>query len=385
MKKIFILGTVLVLFISQLFAVDFSNENQSRETGSKILRIPVPTEKENVINPNEYVVGVGDQFIVEMILEKTSMIIPVLSSGELSVPGIAVLDINGLLLRDAIEFIEKAIGEYANVSLYEVKKIRIPVVGAVIKPGIYSVSASSRISDLLKFVPLRYLSKDFEINIITDDDTNIVNIYEFNLKGDRSQNPYISQGQTIYIPFADPVKECVEVYGPVMVKSFVPFIKGESLGDFYRRKIVMSDVMNYEKIMVNRNDQQIIVMANEMDKFILQAKDKIEFIALEKIMVSGHVNRPGTYEFVPGHTVVDYISMAGGANYKGSANSAVVIRDSKKIRDTDNLNIKRGDIILVKRSAEDVFIGEISILSFVSMLATIASTVITAFIAAGNI
>jgi len=77
--------------------------------------------------------------------------------------------------------------------------------------------------------------------------------------------------------------------------------------------------------------------------------------------------------------------MAGGANYKGSANSAVVIRDSKKIRDTDNLNIKRGDIILVKRSAEDVFIGEISILSFVSMLATIASTVITAFIAAGNI
>jgi protein involved in polysaccharide export with SLBB domain len=102
-------------------------------------------------------------------------------------------------------------------------------------------------------------------------------------------------------------------------------------------------------------------------------------------MVSGHVNRPGTYDFVPGHTVIDYISMAGGTNYKGSNGSAIVIRDSKKIKNPKDMQIHRGDIILVKRSAEDILIGEISILSFVSLIATIASTVITAFIAAGNI
>lgn len=371
--------------MSQLIAADFSTENQTIDMTSSIVRIPPPSEMELEIDPDEYILGVGDQFIVEMMIEKTSIIIPVLATGELSIPGVAKINVQGKTLSELMAELEAIKGDYINVTLYDVKKIRIPVVGAVKSPGIYSISAASRLSDLMKYIPLRYLAKDFEINIIANNDTNIVNMYDFNIKGDKSSNPYLHAGETIYFPFADPVYECVEVYGPVMVKSFVPFIKGESLGDFYRRKIVMSDVMNYEKVMVIRDQKQINVKFSQIDAFTLLPQDKIEFIALEKIMVSGHVNRPGTYEYIPGHTVVDYISMAGGANYKGSSNSAIIIRDSKKIRKIDNIDIQRGDIVLVKRSVEDVLIGEISILSFVSMMATIASTVITAFIAAGNI
>lgn len=384
MRKIYSI-LILLLVVGQAFAVDMNANNGNQSKITKLARITPPSEMEELIDPNEYIVGVGDEFLVELQVEKTSIVVPVVASGELLIPGAGTFLLSGKTLSESLALIKSNLSNYAKVSFFDVKNIRIPVVGAVLKPGIYSVKGNWRLSDVIKSVPLKYLSKDFEINIIDGQDTSVVNIYDFYLKGDKKSNPYLHAGETIYIPFADPVSECVEVYGPVMARSFIPFIQGETLGEFYRRKVVMSDVMNYEKIMVVRQGKQILVSDAEMDAFVLHAKDKIEFIALKQIMVSGHVNRPGTYDFVPGHTVIDYISMAGGTNYKGSNGSAIVIRDSKKIKNPKDMQIHRGDIILVKRSAEDILIGEISILSFVSLIATIASTVITALIAAGNI
>ncbi|MFO7841635.1 MAG: SLBB domain-containing protein [Fidelibacterota bacterium] len=377
-----ILACTAIAFAAPFEDIPENNENMQQGT---ISMIPPAGELETEIDSNIYIVGVGDQFMIERLQDQSIITIPVSPTGVINIPGKGNVKVSGLTLKEASERIRKRVGSYINVSLYEIKKIRIPITGAVKNPGIYSISAAWRLSDLIKKVPLRYLGKDFEIHIRSKYDTTLINIYDFYLNGEEKSNPYLHAGESVYIPFADPDEECVEVYGPVMVKSFVPFIKGESLGDFYRRKVVMSDIMNYEKIVVIRNGEQISISMQEMNNFKLQAKDKIEFMNLAKIMVSGHVNRPGTYDFVPGHKVVDYISMAGGTNFKGSSGSAVVIRGSEKIRNPKNLEIKRGDIILVKRSAEDILIGEISILSFVSMLASIASTVITAFIAAGNL
>ncbi len=385
MKKISILVLVCALTLWGAPANDVQQTLEGLQQQGSISMIPPPGELETEIDPDTYIVGAGDQFMVEKLQDQSAVTIPVSPTGEIAIPGSGSVKVSGKTLNEAIALIREKAGPYAYVSLYEIKKIRIPVSGAVRSPGIYTISAAGRLSDMLQKVPLRYLGKDFEIHIRSDKDTSIINIYDFYLNGDKDSNPYLHAGESVYIPFADPDRECVEVYGPVMVRSFVPFIQGESLGDFYRRKVMMSDVMNYEKMVIIREQKQYAVSVSEMDAFELRAKDKIEFIGLAKIMVSGHVNRPGTYDFVPGHTVVDYISMAGGVNQKGSDQSALIIRGSKKYKHPAQMEIQRGDIILVKRSAEDIWIGEISILSFVSMLATIASTVITAFIAAGSL
>ncbi|MDD3966590.1 MAG: SLBB domain-containing protein [Candidatus Neomarinimicrobiota bacterium] len=385
MKKISIFVLVCWMVLPLFAQSDLQQLMQGMPQQPTITMIPPPAELETEIDPDEYIVGAGDQFLVEKLQEMSTITVPVSPTGTITIPGSASLRVSGMTLNAASRLISEKVGPYVSVSLYEIKKIRIPVSGAVKNPGIYTVSAANRLSDLIQKVPLRYLGKDFEIHIRSEKDTSIINIYNFYLKGDKDSNPYLHAGESVFVPFADPEKECVEVYGPVMVRSFVPFIRGESLGDFYRRKVMMSDVMNYEKMVVIRDEKQYSVTVSDMDDFVLEPKDKIEFIALSKIMVSGHVNRPGTYDFIPGHTVVDYIAMAGGVAYKGSNKSAIVIRGNEKLRNPMNSEIRRGDIILVRRSAEDILIGEISILSFVSMLATIASTVITAFIAAGNL
>jgi len=385
LKKISIFVLVCWMVLPLFAQSDLQQLMQGMPQQPTITMIPPPAELETEIDPDEYIVGAGDQFLVEKLQEMSTITVPVSPTGTITIPGSASLRVSGMTLNAASRLISEKVGPYVSVSLYEIKKIRIPVSGAVKNPGIYTVSAANRLSDLIQKVPLRYLGKDFEIHIRSEKDTSIINIYNFYLKGDKDSNPYLHAGESVFVPFADPEKECVEVYGPVMVRSFVPFIRGESLGDFYRRKVMMSDVMNYEKMVVIRDEKQYSVTVSDMDDFVLEPKDKIEFIALSKIMVSGHVNRPGTYDFIPGHTVVDYIAMAGGVAYKGSNKSAIVIRGNEKLRNPMNSEIRRGDIILVRRSAEDILIGEISILSFVSMLATIASTVITAFIAAGNL
>lgn len=384
LRKNSIITAVLILVMTVAWSIETPVATEQMPMGS-VSMIPSPVEMEKEINPDEYIVGVGDQFMIEKLQENAIFTLPVSPAGTIFIPGIGTIKVSGKTLTEVEKIIFDKTGPYSTISLYDIKKIRIPVVGAVKFPGIYSISAAWRLSDLLKKVPLRYLGKDFEIEIRLDENTTVINIYDFYLNGNLESNPYLHAGETVYIPFADLDKECVEVYGPVMVKSFVPFIEGETLGEFYKRKVLMSDVMNYEKIVIVRDGKQIIISGTEMDSFLLQAKDKIEFIGLARIMISGHVNRPGTYDFVPGHTVMDYISMAGGANYKGSNESAIIIRGSKKIKHPENIEIKRGDIILVKRSVEDVMIGEISILSFVSMLASITATVITAFIAAGSL
>lgn len=221
-----------------------------------------------------------------------------------------------------------------------------------------------------------------------------------------SANPYLHAGDSIFIPYADIKNECVSVYGPVRINTFVsltqkdfaptgyadtvssvgliPLIPGETLGDFQRRKVQLTEDVDHQTILVVRGKDNIFISEDDIDTFKLQAGDRIEFATLSSVIVSGHVNEPGSFRFIPGHTVMDYLSMAGGVTEKGSNNSAVIIRGDKKIKKIDDVEIQRGDIILIKRSLDDVLIGETSVLQFISMLASITATLITAYIASGN-
>jgi protein involved in polysaccharide export with SLBB domain len=373
---------------------------------ANITVLSAPGEMEAEIDPDTYIVGVGDQFLVEKMQDKVMYSLPVLPTGVISIPGVATIKIGGKTLSEALAIISKEAGPYSHVSLYDVKKIRIPVSGAVENPGIYSISAAWRLSDLLKKMPLSSRAKDFAVEIKSKEKNRVVNIYEFYMNGDLDHNPYLHAGESIYIPYADIETECVEIYGPAVYKNSYeygpedktpagyvdtltdrgirPFIPGETLQDFISRKILISDAGDYNSITVTRKGTQIFIPLSELDDFVLEARDKIEFVSMSNVMISGHVNRPGTYSFVPGHSLIDYISMAGGVNQKGSENSALIVREGKKIRHADAIQIQRGDIILVKRSTEDILIGETSVLNFISMIASIAATVITAFIAAGN-
>ena len=403
MRQIIKYLLITLLIFTPLLSVDFTMSSE-KSPGETISIMPSPESGTFIpaVDPLEYVIGVGDRFMVEKLQEQKVYILTVLPTGFLSIPGLEEIKISGMTLKETLEKISREIGEYVNISFYAAKSIQVSVVGAVQMPGVHKVKASTRLSSLLRNIPLLNISKDYAIEIRNSDSTKIINIYDYYLNGDLDNNPYLHANEIIYIPYADMESECVQVFGQIVINDFyqrkssveyidakatkglVPLIAGETLYEFNKRKIHFNSSIDPAKIIVIRNSEQLALKISAFKTFELQAGDQIEYIVMESIFLSGYVNIPGTYGFVPKHTVQDYISMAGGLAERGSMKSVVILRGKEKIFDINNINIQRGDIILVKRALGDFLIGETSVLDFILMLASITATVLTAFIAAGN-
>ena len=390
-KRYFVSG--LVIFFAVLSAQSLIEKDQnlrtSQDESTFLSTVTGVTPIDRSIDPEQYMVGAGDIFMVQLISDKTiTYHLQVGVSDELTIPGVGQVNLKNMNLRSAADAIvalcqKSKKNMEVNVNLADVKNIKIPIYGAVENPGMQILPASSRLNEFLLKVNLHHLAKDHAIQIRSDKDTVTVNIYDYYMHGDTENNFYLRTGESIFIPFANASTECVEVYGPVKTKSLVPIIPGETLMDFYHRKIRFSDITDYSGVTITRKSDKDFFMTIQNDAFSdyeLQPGDILEFAQLKQIQVNGYINRPGTYSYVPGHSVYDYVAMAGGTNPQGSNSKIMILRGNNKIRNIGNTEIQRGDIILVKRSIEDVMIGQISLLQFISMIATIT----TAFIAAYN-
>lgn len=388
-KRVFIAG--LMIFAATLSAQNLieedTNQKTSQDQSSFLSTVTDMTPLDRSINPETYIIGPGDVFMVQLISDKTvTYHLQVSISGKLTIPGIGQADLEDKDLNSAINAIRTVCKNSrtnmdVNVNLVNVKKIKVSVYGAVENPGMVILPASSRLNEYLAKARLLHLAKDHDIRIRSLSDTSVINIYNYYLKGDTESNPYIKAGESIFIPFADASTECVEVYGPVLTKTLVPIVPGETLLDFYQRKIRFSDITDFSAVTITRENNEDFyktIQNEEFQDYILQPGDILEFSRLKQIQVNGYVNRPGTYDYIPDHSVYDYIAMAGGVNRQGSDNKVMIIRGKDKIRNVRKAEIQRGDIILVRRSVEDLMIGQMSLLQFISMIASIT----TAFIAA---
>jgi protein involved in polysaccharide export with SLBB domain len=378
------------------------------------------------IDPEDYIVGSGDKFLIQIShLSTSTYSVDVSPMGDLMIPSVGQLHISGMVFKDAVEQIRKKCKQRfstaeIDVNLVDVRDVNIPVFGAVqnpemllmytdsdvnhvIEPSVrtpktagtiqqrevnaqitnedYVLPASLRLSDLLSVLSLHYLAKVSEIEVRGYGDTSIVNIYDYYLNGNFDDNPYLYEIKSIYIPYADIETECVQVYGPINTKAFVPLVPGESVGEFLKRKIQITAVSNYDAVTVKRDGKIILDHyegGSENDIKLLPG-DVIEVSSAKRIMVNGFVNKPGIYNYIQGHTVADFIAMAGGVNSRGSNKSSMIIRGNKKIRNAENVMVERGDIIVVKRSLDHIFVGDYSVLQFLATLASMTLSFIAAY------
>ena len=428
--KQFSMISFLILFVGQLlFAQTGSMMAQSAGQSQNMVNhlnynseVVTPIE----VDPYDYVIGSGDKFLIQINhLTTITYSVEVSPIGEMMIPGIGQVHISELKYNEAVKLIKaKCKQRYStaeiDVNLYDVRNVHIPVFGAVQNPEMitlytesdvnnvtepsvktpqtagtiqkrkmtgvsvndeYALPASLRLNDLISMLSLHYLAKDFEVEVRGYDDTSIVNIYNYYMKGDLDDNPFLYKIRSIYIPYADVEKECIHVYGPINTKAIVPIIPGEKVYEFIQRKLQMTNITNYDAITLKRDGKIILDQSNsrENQNIELLAGDVLEVSSAKRIMVNGFVNEPGIYNYIQGHTVADYIAMAGGVDEKGSNKSVMIIRNDKKIRNAESKLVERGDIIIVNRSMNSIFIGEISVLEFLSMIGSIFLSFIVAY------
>ncbi len=212
-----VLGIILILNLPAAFLPAQSSSRDIRMEGRvpqtsqvKSTRIDeLLTVLEQPIDPSEYVVGPGDIFVVSIndVVPYLDLVV-VTPTGEMIIPAVGGVAVGGLTLlaanRSVLERIRKmypALEAYC--TLYDLRKIRVGISGAIYKAGYYLATPVSRVSDLITMAgdPLISAALDQVVIERLDGEHIVYDMTRYYYAGDISQNPTLRGGDRVILPF----------------------------------------------------------------------------------------------------------------------------------------------------------------------------------------
>ena len=297
----------------------------------------IPLEGE--IDPNEYLLGPGDQlhivvtslenkmlpgqafdlFIAETI-EYYEFIGP---AGELTLPSIGQFSTTGKTYKQIKDEIISAasIKSYkkiqTTVRLASIRTFKIQVLGAVEYPGFVVMSPTDRVRDaIVKTKGIQKYGSNEIVYLERNGNRTKLFLKDFLVKGDLTQNPTLLEGDKIIIPFIE-----------------------------------------------NKEDEET----------------NFTEYKTSQIIVHGFVRRPRGFSYVPGYKASDYIAMVGGVLKIGNENNTIIYRaDGSELQDAYDEFVEPGDVVFVPESLRSRMFGNISILQTATAIATLYLTFIAA-------
>lgn len=170
--------------------------------------------------PRDYIVGPGDTLVIQLYgNEPQTYELTVERDGRINFPKIGPIMVSGMTFdaaRDAIEahVSKQLIGTRVSVTMGNLRSIRVFVLGEAEKPGSYTVSGLSSMTNALfvsggvkKIGSLRNIQLKRAGRLIST-----LDLYDLLLHGDTSADRQLLPGDVIFIP---PIGSIVSVYGAV--------------------------------------------------------------------------------------------------------------------------------------------------------------------------
>ena len=266
-------------------------------------------------------------------------------NGEIFLPLIGPVNLAGMKFEEAREFLNEKvkrhlIGTEISLTLAELRSISVYILGEAYKPGLYTMSGLSSISNAL-FVSGGVNEQGSLRNIQLKRNGEIIGIYdfyEFLLKGQVNRALRLQDGDIIFIPF---INNKIEVGGAFKRPFIYEFVEGETIRDAIQLAGgFASNVPPYAKIELSRIDQDsfersltYLDISSEDIELSLVNEDLINISSSGKALsrsveLTGEFIRPGVYSFEPGETILDVINRAGGLTEESYDEGAVFIRES---------------------------------------------------------
>ena len=249
-KKIEITGPSVRVGLPIFGAEIFENQNLSFEPNLTIS------------TPRNYVIGVGDELIVDIYgLSESTKKLKVSTEGYIRFPNLGPIKVSGLTIEEAqVRIRESAAKIYTTiaggstkvmVSLGQLRSIRVTLVGEVKKPGNYSVSSLSTLmnalyasggpSDLGSFRKIELVRNGKTITTL--------DLYDFLLKGDLSKNRILQDDDVIRV---GTYESRVAVSGAAKKNALFDLKKGENAADILRYSGGFADGAFKERVRVKR-------------------------------------------------------------------------------------------------------------------------------------
>ena len=170
--------------------------------------------------PMDYIVGPGDTMDIQLFgNESSNYELTVERDGRINFPKLGPIMVSGMTFDAARETIEQRvakqlIGTRVSVTMGDLRSIRVFVLGEAEKPGSYTVSGLSTMTNALfvsggvkKIGSLRNIELKRNGHLVTT-----LDLYDLLLHGDTSGDRQLMPGDVIFIP---PIGNTVSVYGAV--------------------------------------------------------------------------------------------------------------------------------------------------------------------------
>ena len=281
----------------------------------------------NIPAPADYILGAGDQVIID-VWGASQMTFDNLISPEgfVVIEGVGRVKLAGLTVTEADKYVNKILNEYYNgssisLSIGETRNVKVEIVGEVVAPGSYTLSAFSTLFNALYMAGgISELGSLREINVYRNGKSvSKIDVYDYIINGNNVGNIRLQDNDLVIV---GPYNAIVNIQGKVKRPMLYEMKKEESLakllsytggltGDAYDK--------NIRVIRKNGREYSIhTVEKGRFDAFNLLDGDSIYVDSIiprfsNMVEIKGAVFHPGMYE-VGGHikTVLDLIDAADG-------------------------------------------------------------------------
>ncbi len=278
----------------------------------------------------DYVVGPGDRFSITLWGRiEGSYQAEVDRNGEITLPKIGTLKVWGLTFSELKRYLLREFSRHykgfdMNVVMDRLRTIRVFVIGEVVTPGSYTLSSLSTVFNALfaaggpsKRGTMRKIQLLRGGKVI-----RTIDLYDFLLKGDKSQDERLQSGDTIFVPI---IGAAVGIAGNVMRPAIYEMKDKMTVGDLfhlaggvtpvgYLQRVQIERIVAHEKRMVEDFDLAEYARGTDFPqlKLALQDRDLVKVFPIlpttqDIVYLEGHVKRPGGYEFREGMKLLDLV------------------------------------------------------------------------------
>jgi len=276
----------------------------------------------NVPVPSDYIIGPGDELDLQLFgSQNRSLRLTVGREGTINIPQLGPVNVQGqrfLSVKSSLEerIERQLIGTRANVSMGDVRSIRVFVLGEAKRPGSYTISALSTITSGLYAAggvqtegSLRQVALMRGGNMVRR-----LDLYDLLIRGDTSDDAKLLQDDVILIP---PVGRTVGVVGEVR-RPAIYEIKGEStVSELLQLAGGLTPDADRAAVMLTRIDelQHRIVLPVDLSGSRSQALRNGDLLSVAHlrpnldsgILVQGYLYTPGTFAWRPGIRLTDVV------------------------------------------------------------------------------
>lgn len=316
------------------------------------------------VNP-DYVIGTGDELQVRgwgMVDIDVSATVD--RSGAIFIPRVGSVKVSGVQYKDLQGYLKKAVGKIFNnfeltASIAQTRAVQIYVVGHAVRPGTYTLSAMSTLLNAL-FTSGGPDATGSMRNIQLKRGSQTIStfdMYDMLVKGDKSSDMTLRDGDVIYIPEVGPlvaltgnVKQpaIFELKGPANLSDVVTWAGGFDSAAEAKQVIVEKNVDNKYKTVVELVADRAVT-SSQLASIPVQPTDVLRVFAPgavpvqaqiqnEYVRVGGEVKQSGIFLLKKGETLRELLARVGGANENGYLYATQLNRDSVRRTQQAKLN-----------------------------------------------